>query len=162
MEADSVPGAEGSGCRGAWGRPHLLVLKTGLGCSPEDCLGAGCSFRKEGLLHCSKQVVWLPLLFFFLLCPFSYPGESLLPLPFQHPGPQASGVRGYRWLGSQSRKARGTRGPESCHVSHKSALQRRGHLPGRMSGSPAPGAAARGGSEPCLNTANTAPRFPRR
>ncbi|XP_054547766.1 calmodulin-binding transcription activator 1 isoform X8 [Talpa occidentalis] len=59
-------------------------------------------------------------------------------------GVEASEVRGYRWLGPSSVEARGSAAPKAviCHPSHRSTAAA---LPGRMSSSLAPGAAAPSG-----------------
>lgn len=128
-KAGSVPGAEaragaGRGWGGAWGQPRLPVLETWvrLRCGgPTGGRGAA-SGRRGFSLHPSEQVVWLLLFFFFfsLLCSFSYFGESLLRLPSQHSGPQASGVRGYTdGLGLRAAKPGGLAAPKAvtCHTS---------------------------------------------
>lgn len=58
--------------------------------------------------------------FFFLLCSFSHFGEPLLPLPFQHSGPRASGAReATDGLGLRAAKPGGLAAPKAviCHTS---------------------------------------------
>lgn len=77
-------------------------------------------------------------------------------LPFWAPGFRSERLQMARVFeqGSQA-----TCGPESCHMSHKSSFQSRSYLPGRMSNSLVPGAAALSGSEHCQNTINKTVRF---
>ena len=125
------------------------------GCCIEDWLGQNeASHQRAFSLSRSQQVVWL-LLFSFLLFLFCFVSS---PFCFTILGP---GFRTERlqmaWVLEQ--RNRGTGGPESCHMSHKSSFQSRSYLPGRMSSSWVRGAAARRGSEHCQNTINKTIRF---
>lgn len=159
MKVLSVLGAEVRAVAGEGLERSLGTATSGLKNVGEAALwttdGGGVQLRVGGA---SLFTVWLllssPPLFFSLFWFVSSPSSV-----------SASWVPGFRTERLQmarvvEQQSQGTSGPESCHVSHKSALQSRSHLPGRMSGSLEPGAAARGGSERCQDTVNKMPSFP--
>lgn len=128
-KAGSVPGAEaragaGRGWGGAWGQPRLPVLETWvrLRCGGPTRGGVQRQEGEASLFILQNRWSGSSFFFFFfpLLCSFSYFGESLLRLPSQHSGPQASGVRGYTdGLGLRAAKPGGLAAPKAvtCHTS---------------------------------------------